>query len=99
MIERDTQIANNFRTFFRAHKKITRVFFNGAKAEACFKRQVLRAIDSGSTTYTRLPSTSPANASMSFEKKLATWRMILGPSQPVQRTVQRRRFASPLPGH
>jgi hypoxanthine-DNA glycosylase len=40
-IERDTLVANDFHAFFRAHKKITHVFFNGAKAEACFKHHVL----------------------------------------------------------
>jgi TDG/mug DNA glycosylase family protein len=77
MIERDTQIANDFRTFFRRHRKITRVFFNGAKAEACFKRQVLPEVVSGAVRCERLPSTSPAHASMSFEQKLAAWRLIL----------------------
>jgi len=66
MIESDTQIANDFRTFFRTHKKIKHVFFNGAKAEACFRRHVLRDLDSGAISYLRLPSTSPANASMTF---------------------------------
>jgi TDG/mug DNA glycosylase family protein len=76
-IERDTQIANDFRTFFSTHSRITHVFFNGAKAEDFFKRHVLQNIDSSSISYLRLPSTSPANASMSFEKKLSAWRIIL----------------------
>lgn len=76
MIERDTQVANDFRTFFRKHGKIKHVFFNGAKAEACFKRHVAGEIDTGSIEYARLPSTSPANASMSFERKLRAWRMM-----------------------
>src|SRR5215207_11463954 len=46
MIELDTQIANDFRKFFRTHKRIKRVFFNGAKAEACFQRHVLPEIES-----------------------------------------------------
>ena len=83
MIERDAQIANDFRTFFRAHKKITQVFFNGAKAEACFERHVLRQIDGGAARYTRLPSTSPANASLSFSQKLAAWRVILGSNRAI----------------
>ena len=62
MIERDTQIANDFRTFLRDHHRITRVFFNGAKAEACFQRHALPKIESSAITYVRLPSTSPANA-------------------------------------
>jgi len=78
MIESDTQIANDFRKFFRTHKKITHVFFNGAKAEACFRRHVLQEIDTASMSYLRLPSTSPANASMSLARKLRAWRVILG---------------------
>ncbi len=81
MIERDTQIANDFQSFFSAHKSITHVFFNGAKAESFFKRHVLPSIlpsiDCGSISYLRLPSTSPANAAMSFEKKRSAWRVIL----------------------
>ncbi len=75
-IERDGQIPNDFQTFFRAHQRISRVFFNGAKAEACFKRHVALGVDNGSIRYARLPSTSPAHASMSFDKKLDAWRAI-----------------------
>ena len=82
MIEHDTQTANDFRMFFRTHRKISHVFFNGIKAEACFKRHVLPDIDGGSVSYARLPSTSPANASMSFADKLGAWRAILRANQP-----------------
>ena len=75
-IEPDTQIANDFAAFFRAHRRISRVFFNGAKAEACFERHVSREIAGGALCYVRLPSTSPAHASMSFPRKLAAWRAI-----------------------
>ena len=77
MIDRDAERANDFAGFFRAHRSITRVFFNGATAEACFKRHVLPTIGSAQLSYARLPSTSPANASIPFERKLAAWRMIL----------------------
>ena len=80
MIERDTQIANDFRTFFRTHTKISHVFFNGAKAQACFKRHVLGSLEGDSVSYAGLPSTSPANASMSFAEKLGAWRIMLRPS-------------------
>jgi G:T/U-mismatch repair DNA glycosylase len=56
------------------------VFFNGGKAEACFKRQVLRNLEGHTIRYARLPSTSPANASMSFADKLRAWRIILRPN-------------------
>ncbi len=94
MIERDTQTANDFRTFFRTHRKISHVFFNGTKAEASFKRHVLRDIDGISVSYARLPSTSPAYATMSFADKLGAWRVILRPDQPMRRTVQPRRSTS-----
>lgn len=87
MIEREPQIANDFQTFFRVHRKITHVFFNGAKAETCFKRHVLRDIDGSPVSFVRLPSTSPANASLSFADKLNAWRSILRPNQLNQRTA------------
>lgn len=77
MIERDSQTANDFRMFFRTHTKISRVFFNGAKAQACFKRHVLENVETNSVSYARLPSTSPAYASMSFAEKLDAWRVLL----------------------
>jgi TDG/mug DNA glycosylase family protein len=86
-IERDTQTANDFRTFFRTHMKISHVFFNGAKAEACFKRHVLGDLEGVSVSYARLPSTSPAYASMSFADKLRTWRVLLRPDQLMRRTA------------
>lgn len=76
-IENDTEKANDFRRFFRAHGKITLVFFNGAKAEASFKRHVHGKIDVDSFLFARLPSTSPANASVPFNRKLKAWRAIL----------------------
>ncbi len=83
MIEADTQTANDFCTFFRAHPQITHVFFNGAKAEACFRQHVLREIGSRVLRYTRLPSTSPANASLSYARKLEAWRTIPLPSPSI----------------
>lgn len=77
MIERDSEIANDFKQFFRLHGKITHVFFNGNKAEASFCRHVLPDIETGAIRYARLPSTSPANASVPFAGKLQAWRAIL----------------------
>jgi len=69
MIETDTQIPNDFQSFFHTYKKITHVFFNGGKAEACFKRFVLKEIDPISIQLVHLPSTSPAHATISFKHK------------------------------
>lgn len=76
-IATDTLMVNDFQTFFQSHKKIKRVFFNGAKAEACFKRHILRQTALDYISFTRLPSTSPANATISFAHKLVAWRLIL----------------------
>lgn len=72
----EAEIANDFDAFLRTHRGITHVFFNGAKAEASFKRHVLPAMKVG-LRYTRLPSTSPAHASLPYRRKLAAWRAIL----------------------
>jgi double-stranded uracil-DNA glycosylase len=72
----DSQIPNDFPAFFRTHPKISHVFFNGAKAEACFELHGAGPIGDASIRYARLPSTSPAHASMSFPEKLAAWRVI-----------------------
>jgi TDG/mug DNA glycosylase family protein len=84
-IDRDSQAPNDFEAFFRTHRKISRVYFNGAKAESCFRQHVLRNIDIGAVACTRLPSTSPAHASLSFPRKLSAWRVIIDPRQRVRR--------------
>jgi TDG/mug DNA glycosylase family protein len=73
-IEQET--ANDFNAFFRRHPGIAHVFFNGAMAEASFRRRVLPAIERP-LHYARLPSTSPAHASMPYARKLKAWRAIL----------------------
>lgn len=77
MIETDTQITNDFQSFFSVHTKITHVFFNGGKAEACFKRHVLPESDLGLIKLSRLPSTSPANARLSPKEKCRIWHEII----------------------
>ncbi len=70
-------VPNDFESFFREHPAIKRVFFNGAKAEQCFRRQVLqRQLIPAGMDFIRLPSTSPAHAGMSLERKLGAWRVL-----------------------
>lgn len=76
-IETDTQIVNNFPAFFALHPHITHVFFNGGKAETCFRRNVIQDIKLGSITLLRLPSTSPANARLSSDEKCKTWHQLI----------------------
>lgn len=76
-IERESQVPNDFRAFFRKHSKIQRVYFNGAEAQACFNRHTQAQACTNPIAYARLPSTSPANATLSFAHKLRAWRVIL----------------------
>lgn len=69
-----TSVPNDFTAFFREHPAIRRVLFNGAKAEQCFRRQVMgrQEIPEG-LQLSRLPSTSPAHAGVSRIHKQAAW--------------------------
>ena len=71
-------IANDFASFHRAHQDIAHVFFNGAKAEACYRKHVLTSLGSRATPlqYQRLPSTSPAHAALSWAQKLKAWEIV-----------------------
>src|SRR5512141_499934 len=71
--------ANDFASFYRSHPGIVQVFFNGAKAEASYRRYVLPGLAPGfgSRTYRRLPSTSPAHASMTRAYKKRVWKQAL----------------------
>jgi double-stranded uracil-DNA glycosylase len=70
-------IANDFATFFAQHSHIRRIFFNGEKAEKAFKRYVLPGLTGmEDISLVRLPSTSPANASITRDRKLQSWQTI-----------------------
>lgn len=75
-IDMATAVPNDFESFFAQHRDIRLLCFNGQKAEYLFRRfgparQAQRT--------ERLPSTSPAYASMSYERKLVAWRGIIEP--------------------
>jgi len=71
-----TAQANDFATFFQRHSKLTTVLFNGAKAEAAYRR-FGPPLESFGLRGCRLPSTSPANASVASANKKAAWREAL----------------------
>ncbi|MDQ6967010.1 MAG: DNA-deoxyinosine glycosylase [Mariprofundaceae bacterium] len=70
--------ANDFRAFLTAHPQIHAIFFNGRKAEELFRRLVLPGLADKHRSIERhtLPSTSPAHAAYTFEKKLEAWGII-----------------------
>lgn len=71
---------NDFVALFSHHSSLSKVFFNGAVAERLFLRRVQPTLaDQGLLSgrqLSRLPSTSPANASWSHARKLAAWQAI-----------------------
>lgn len=78
-IRHESLTVNNFAEFFRLHKQIRYVFFNGEKAATCFHRYVDKKDLPATLVLQRLPSTSPANASQSLNYKLQAWQQILSP--------------------
>ena len=62
----------------RQYDSVRLIAFNGATAEKFFRQQVAASIsDSQRFEMVRLPSTSPAHASMNLAQKLEQWRIIL----------------------
>lgn len=71
-IEALTVAPNDFAGFFQAHRGIGLICFNGAAAERLFERHVSPTLRAPPPTL-RLPSTSPAHASLGFEQKFEAW--------------------------
>ncbi len=67
------EIANDFEHFLETHPQIEYILFNGQKAAAFFKKYVHLKKEYKNFT---LPSTSPANASKTFQDKLDEWNII-----------------------
>lgn len=77
-IQMDSIRANDFERFLGSHRRLRLICFNGAKAEALFRRKVLPEL-SNTTQMPRartLPSTSPANAAIPYAEKLSRWSIV-----------------------
>lgn len=74
-IKSETIIANDFSSFFASHHAVQAVFFNGQKAFEIYRKLVLPSLSTElkSLPLHTLPSTSPAHAAMSRDKKLEVW--------------------------
>lgn len=70
---------NNFRQFFDTHPAIRGVFFNGAKSAQLWQQHVVPTLTGKRLLLPlfRLPSTSPAYASMRYQQKLQHWSVLL----------------------
>ncbi len=66
--------ANDFRWVFDTYPTIKTVVFNGQAAEKLFKRHVLKKQSlPAELSFFTLPSTSPANARLTFADKVLLW--------------------------
>lgn len=70
-------VANDFVGFFEGHRAVRTVFFNGTTARSLWERHVAHTLPAGlDLRPVTLPSTSPANAALNLEGKLAAWEAV-----------------------
>ena len=93
-------VPNDFETYLRAHPGISTIFFNGAKAERTYLRHVQpRLPDRLARIRTvRLPSTSPANASIPLAVKLERWEVLRSPAATAPAAAARPARRTPPAG-
>lgn len=78
-IQADSVQANDIGGFLASHSSVKAVFFNGRMAASTYRRHIQPTLlgSAAQVSTIGLPSTSPANASWSFERKLAAWRQVM----------------------
>jgi len=76
-IQIKTAQANDFAGFLSNHPQIERIGFNGQKAEQLFRKLVVPEYKGLMPELVSLPSSSPAYAAISFDKKLKIWNNML----------------------
>lgn len=76
-IDMQSARANDFPGLLQRFPEVQAILFNGATSEKYFRQLVLPGLDAADIELIRMPSTSPANAGMNFEQKLAAWRRLL----------------------
>jgi hypoxanthine-DNA glycosylase len=69
---------NDFASFFASQPLLKHVFFNGGKAENVYKKYIEPELSTcfEYIDYQRLPSTSPAYASMNLQQKITAWQVV-----------------------
>lgn len=75
-IVRASEVANDIPGLLAAQPTIRAIALNGGHAQRAFRRLVAPRIEPGRVDLLDLPSTSPANASMSRAAKFERWRVL-----------------------
>ena len=93
------QVANDFVTFFAEHAHLKHIVFNGQKAAALYRKVVFDRLPEKAQRLPTsvLPSTSPANAGMTYDEKVLRWRSALDVKPLSETTPQLRRGTSMHP--
>ncbi|WP_445365372.1 DNA-deoxyinosine glycosylase [Microbulbifer sp. ANSA001] len=71
-IKSDSQIPNDFQSFFEKYRNIHKVGFNGVKAEESFNTYVKPNMNCETISFVRLPSSS-ATYPLTLENKIEVW--------------------------
>lgn len=74
-IQAQSEEPNDFSVLLKAYSSIRRICFNGQKARSVFDKKVLPELrpQLSNIQLITLPSSSPANAAIAFEKKAEQW--------------------------
>ena len=76
-IKKESIIVNDFEDLLVEHEQIKTIFCNGNAAYSTFMKHAMPKLhDFLDIEVIALPSTSPANAKMSFEEKLEAWSIV-----------------------
>lgn len=76
-IDKNSIVPNDFSLFFVNHPHVTQILFNGGAAHDIFMRYVWKNLDEdirSRLSLHKMPSTSPAMASLTREQKTSIWR-------------------------
>ena len=76
-IELSSAQANDFPGLLSDYRQVCAICFNGAASERYFRQLVVPQLDLDGIELVRMPSTSPANAGMTYRQKLDAWRRLL----------------------
>ncbi len=90
-IDDKTSIPNHFNLFFQQNPHIKLIVFNGGKAEQIFVSAILPELKENFCLIPRLrmPSTSPAHASISFVQKQQKWLQALTHHRTIYPDIER----------